>query len=97
MSLKTLSRLLAMSIQAAPKPVTISPALTISPNQLHAMIYRGKQASEGCPESVGELLNSTYPNIQLTYAGPDEAVQINAETLGRVDIFAQPGGPGMSW
>jgi hypothetical protein len=60
------------------------------------MIYRGKQATENCPESVGRLLKSTYPSIQLMYAGPDEPVQVNEETLARVDVFAQPGGPGMS-
>ena len=66
------------------------------PRGLHAMIYRGKQATENCPESVGRLLKSTYPNIQLTYAGPGEPVQVNEETLARVNVFAQPGGPGMS-
>lgn len=60
------------------------------------MIYRGKQATENCPESVGQLLRSAYPNIEITYAGPDELVQINEETLAGVDVYAQPGGPGMS-
>ena len=60
------------------------------------MIYRGKQATENCPESVGRLLKSTCPNIQLTYAGPGESVQVTEETLARVNVFAQPGGPGMS-
>jgi hypothetical protein len=66
------------------------------PRGLHAMIYRGKQATENCPESVGRLLKSTYPNIQLKYAGPDEPMQINEKTLALVDVFAQPGGPGVS-
>lgn len=60
------------------------------------MIYRGKQATENCPESVGDLLTFAYPKMQLTYAGPDELIQINEETLARVDVYAQPGGPGMS-
>lgn len=69
---------------------------TDPPSTLRAMIYRGKQASENCPESVAQLLKSAYPNIQITFAGPDEAVEINEETLARVDVFAQPGGPGKS-
>ena len=62
---------------------------------IRAMIYRGKNASEQCPESVGRLFKSTFPKVKLTYAGPDEKVKINAETLSQVDVFAQPGGPGM--
>ena len=62
---------------------------------VRAMIYRGKNASENCPESVGHLFKSTFPKVKVTYAGPDEKVKINAETLSQVDVFAQPGGPGM--
>ena len=62
---------------------------------IRAMIYRGKSATEQCPESVALLLRSTFPNrVKITYAGPDEAVKINAHTLKHVDLFAQPGGPG---
>ena len=60
-----------------------------------ALIYRGKTACDGCPESVGDLLQAVYPDIVVTYAGPDEDVQINATTLANVDVFAQGGGPGM--
>ena len=62
---------------------------------IHAMIYRGKMASENCPESVGHLFRSTFPKVKVTYAGPDEKVKINADTLNQVDVFAYPGGPGM--
>jgi hypothetical protein len=62
---------------------------------MHAMIYRGKMASENCPESVGHLFKSTFPKVKVTYAGPDEKVKINADTLSQVDVFAYPGGPGM--
>ena len=59
-----------------------------------AMIYRGKTACDGCPESIGELLKGVYPDIKVTYAGPDESTEINADTLRNVDVFAQGGGPG---
>lgn len=61
-----------------------------------AMIYRGKAACEGCPESVETLLKQAYPTIDVIFAGPDEATHINSETLAQVEIFVQPGGPGMS-
>jgi len=61
-----------------------------------AMIYRGKAACEGCPKSVETLLKQVYPTIDVIFAGPDEATHINSETLAQVEIFVQPGGPGMS-
>lgn len=70
-------------------------ASLISDKPIRAMIYRGKSATEECPESVARLLKSTFPNqVKITYAGPDEKVKINAHTLSHVDLFAQPGGPG---
>lgn len=60
-----------------------------------ALIYRGKTACDGCPESVGDLLQAVYPDLVVTYAGPGEDVQINATTLANVDVFAQGGGPGV--
>ena len=62
---------------------------------IRVMIYRGANSSENCPESVAALFKSTFPNVTITYAGPDEQVKITAETLSQVDVFAQPGGPGM--
>jgi len=64
-------------------------------NRPRAMIYRGKATREGCPESVETLLKQAYPTIDVVFAGPDEATHINSETLGQVEIFVQPGGPGM--
>ena len=61
---------------------------------IRAMIYRGKNACEECPESIAELFKCTFPEVQITYAGPDEDVQINADTLSQVDAFVQPGGDG---
>ena len=62
---------------------------------IRAMIYRGKNSCEECPESIAELFKCTFPKVQITYAGPDEDVQINADTLSQADVYVQPGGPGM--
>jgi hypothetical protein len=62
---------------------------------IRAMIYRGKNSCDQCAESVAELFKCTFPKVNITYAGPDEDVQINADTLSQVDVYAQPGGPGM--
>lgn len=62
-----------------------------------ALVYRdtsGKTASTGRPESISDLLVVASPNINVTFAVPTEDVQLHADTLSRVDIFAQPGGPG---
>jgi hypothetical protein len=64
-------------------------------SQMKAMIYRGKSSCDGCPESIQNLLETAYPNINVVFAGPKEKTRINAETLSQVDIFVQPGGPGM--
>jgi hypothetical protein len=62
---------------------------------IRVMIYRGKNSCDQCPESIAELFKCTFPKVNITYAGPDEDVQINADTLSQVDVYAQPGGPGM--
>jgi hypothetical protein len=64
-------------------------------SQMKAMIYRGKSSCDRCPESIQNLLETAYPNINVVFAGPKEKTRINAETLSQVDIFIQPGGPGM--
>jgi glutamine amidotransferase-like uncharacterized protein len=60
---------------------------------LRIMIYRGANSTDQCPESVARLFKRTFPKVAITYAGPSEKVQINADSLSRVDVFAQPGGP----
>ncbi|KAK5999368.1 hypothetical protein QM012_005493 [Aureobasidium pullulans] len=60
---------------------------------LNAMIYRGANGCEGCSESIQALLQAAYPEINVTFAGPDEEVKINAETLRDMDMYLQPGGP----
>ncbi|KAM0721453.1 hypothetical protein Q7P37_002377 [Cladosporium fusiforme] len=89
------SAFVAASCLAANAMPTSAPAK----DKLQALVYRGKVNSqenscEGCPESVRDLLKRTYTDIKVTFAGPDEATKINAQTLAGVDIFAQPGGDG---
>ncbi|CRG86454.1 putative protein C23C11,06c [Talaromyces islandicus] len=57
-----------------------------------ALIYRGPAACDGCPESVAALLQSSSSNFEVEYAGPNEEIDINAESLSDVDLFVQPGG-----
>lgn len=83
---------MAQHVAAAPCPSQGVP--DSDADRLNAMIYRGTSGCEGCSESVQVLLESAYPDINVTFAGPDEDVQINAESLRQVDIFVQPGGPG---
>lgn len=39
------------------------------------------------------MLETSSLHFEITYAGPDEDVQISAETLSGMDVFVQPGGP----
>ncbi|KAH0174710.1 hypothetical protein KCU67_g625, partial [Aureobasidium melanogenum] len=89
---------LAFAIASIMQCVTAVPCLSQGPlkigdSHLNAMIYRGTNGCEGCSESVQALLESAYPDINITFAGPDEEVKINAETLNDMDMFVQPGGP----
>ncbi|CAD0031319.1 unnamed protein product [Aureobasidium pullulans] len=86
--------IVAMTQHAAAAPCPSQGVPGSDADRLNAMIYRGTSGCEGCSESVQVLLESAYPDINVTFAGPDEDVQINAESLRQVDIFVQPGGPG---
>ncbi|KAL2028534.1 hypothetical protein VTO58DRAFT_109564 [Aureobasidium pullulans] len=85
--------IVAMTQHAAAAPCPSQGVPGSDADRLNAMIYRGTSGCEGCSESVQVLLESAYPDINVTFAGPDEDVQINAESLRQVDIFVQPGGP----
>jgi hypothetical protein len=85
MPFKALIQVLALSLAIAPAAIVC--------DQLHALVYRGPTASEGLPESRRDLLVASHSN-NVTFAGPNEPVKINAESLSYVDILAQPGGPG---
>ncbi|GIZ36950.1 hypothetical protein CKM354_000041500 [Cercospora kikuchii] len=57
-----------------------------------ALVYRGPATSEGLPEAVAQLLESSPRHFEVQYAGPNEAVDISAGALRAVDLYAQPGG-----
>jgi hypothetical protein len=78
---------MALQIAAAPCPSQAFAAK--NGDHPRAMIYRGKSSCEGCPDSVQALLETAYPTINATFAGPDEDIKINAENLRQVDIFVQ--------
>lgn len=63
---------------------------TTNNGHVRAMIYTGEWTCDGCPDSIEDTLRRAYPNLNVTYA--DEADQITAETLKRVDVFAYGGG-----
>ena len=64
-------------------------------SQLKALVYRGPAACDGCPESVAHLLKTSPSNFSVTYVGPKDT-NITAEVLKNADVFAQPGGGGVS-
>lgn len=69
-------------------------ASIVAAKQYRALVHRGPGDCKGCPEAVGWLLQSSDYKFQVTYAGVAEDVQITAESLGRVDVYAHGGGPG---
>lgn len=71
----------------------LAAAFSRSPT-LQAYVYRGPASCDGCPESVGELLESSCRKINVTYVGPNEDIDITAESLSEADIYVHPGGGG---
>ncbi|ODA81370.1 hypothetical protein RJ55_04335 [Drechmeria coniospora] len=63
------------------------------PRRPRALVYRGSSTSRGLPEAVAQLLESSPRNFEVRFAGPDEAVDVTAESLSAVELYAQPGGP----
>lgn len=61
---------------------------------LRALIYRGPASGEGLSEAVAQLLESSPRKFKVQFAGPNEVVDVSAESLKAVDLYAQPGGPG---
>lgn len=59
-----------------------------------ALVYRGPAVSEGCPESVADLLENSPWNFTVAFAGPDEDIDVTEKSLKDVQVFAFPGGPG---
>jgi hypothetical protein len=61
---------------------------------MKALVYRGSTVCEGCPESVAELLENSPWKFDVTFAGPNEDVDVTEKSLADVRVFAFPGGPG---
>lgn len=64
--------------------------LSRSDDRPTALVYRGPASSEGCPEAVGRLLEAQ--SFRVVYCGPDEEVDVSAESLAGAQVYAQPGG-----
>ena len=67
-------------------------AMFASSQQPKALVYRGKNSCDGCPEAVANLLKSSPSKFQVKFAGPDEKIKITEATLSQVDVWAYPGG-----
>lgn len=59
-----------------------------------ALVYRGPAVCEGCPESVADLLKDSPWNFTVSFAGPNEDIDVTEKSLKDVQVFAFPGGPG---
>ena len=70
-------------------------AMASSSARPKALVYRGPAACDGCPESVAHLLRTSTSNFDVTYVGPNDNA-ITANILKGADVFAQPGGGGVS-
>lgn len=57
-----------------------------------ALVYRGPAACAGCSEAAAALLRSSPTGFRTEFCGPDEDVQISADTLAEAAVYAQPGG-----
>lgn len=60
-----------------------------------ALVYRGPAGHGDLSEAVAQLLESSPRRFEVQYAGPKEAVDVTRESLASVELYAQPGGPGM--
>ncbi|MEP9373740.1 BPL-N domain-containing protein [Mesorhizobium sp. KR1-2] len=57
-----------------------------------ALVYRGPAGCEGCSEAVAAVLETSKYQFKVEYVGPNEPLQLNAETLKHATLYAQPGG-----
>lgn len=60
-----------------------------------ALVYRGPAGHSDLSKAVAQLLETSPRHFEVLYGGPKEALDITRETLSTVDLYAQPGGPGM--
>lgn len=64
--------------------------------QTRVAVYRGPAACDGCPESAADLFESAWDDVDITYVGPKEDVDISKKSLKDFDVYIQPGG-GSEW
>lgn len=57
-----------------------------------ALVYRGPAGCQGCSEAVAAVLETSKYQFRVEYVGPNEPLQLNAETLKHAILYAQPGG-----
>ncbi len=57
-----------------------------------ALVYRGPAGCQGCSEAVAAILETSKYQFRVEYVGPNEPLQLNAETLKHAILYAQPGG-----
>lgn len=72
----------------------VTGAIASTDSTPRALVYRGPAACPGCPEAIAELLESSPWKFHVTYAGPDEDVDVDENSLKGVQVYAQAGGPG---
>ncbi|KAF4448078.1 biotin protein ligase [Fusarium austroafricanum] len=68
------------------------PAASCAAPRPKAVVYRGPASSPGCPEGVGQLLESSPSKFEVVYAGPNEPIDV-AEALKGAVVYAHGGGP----
>ena len=61
-----------------------------------ALVYRGPAACDGCPEALAHLLRTAPSKFNVSYVGPKETIKLNRKSLSETDMYAQPGGGGVS-
>lgn len=59
-----------------------------------ALVYRSRCLSEGCPESLANLLATSPSQFSIIYVGPREETKLSKAVLANADLFAVGGGPG---
>lgn len=59
---------------------------------VHVAVYRGPAGCEGCSEAALRAIEGSDPRYRVDLVGPDEPIDVSAETLARYDLYVQPGG-----
>ena len=54
--------------------------------QTRVAVYRGPAACDGCPESAADLFESAWDDVDITYVGPKEDVDISKKSLKDFDV-----------